>query len=294
MGRALVEFFVIYAEQKGTPPWLKAVPARDKLVRLRALATEALSIWNDLKSWSAYLRQQLDLLIANAKTDTCTILQNIDRLYSAYVSAQKRLNEIRQEINALLADPEVQMALPESLVRESYRAKKEDYHFVGVMFSEIPPKEPTQRTALIEHLNQQRVEYTKALADFNTYAPLAVEDWQSSPDRLQVEARIAQAVQQAIPHIRDYKAGKISEAEFDARIDAIVSDAAADIAKIIRSWAKEKNANAQRALEADEKMKAIESDIKALTRECPQLKAKYNVVDTPPGWEEWLKQVGLA
>jgi len=294
VARILLEFPRAPATFTGTPPWIKAVPARDKLVRLRALATEALSIWNDIKSWSAYLRRQLDLLIADAKTDTCTILQNIDRLYSAYVSAQKRLSEIRREIDALLADPEVQIALPESLVRESYRAKKEDYHFVGVMFSEIPPKEPTQRTALIEHLNKQRVEYMKALADFNTYAPLAVEDWQSSPERLQVEARIAQAVQQAIPHIKDYKAGKISEAEFDARIEAIVSDAVADIAKIVRSWAKEKNANAQKALEADEKMKAIESDIKALIRECPQLKAKYNVVDKPEGWDEWLKRVGLA
>ena len=294
MARILIEFPRTPATFTGTPPWLKAVPARDKLVRLRALATEALSIWNDLKSWSAYLRQQLNLLINDKDTDTCTILQNIDRLYDAYVRAQRRLSEIRREIDALLADPEVQAALPESLVRESYRAKKEDYHFIGVVFSEIPPPEPTVRTEFINNLADLRSKYEQAKGDYDLYAQLAAKDWQSSAERLQVEARIAQAVERLLPAIRDYKAGKISEAEFNAKVEREVLDAAADIARIVQEWATKKNANAQKALDAQSKMTAIATKIKQLAREYPQLKAKYNVIDKPEGWEEWLKRAGLA
>jgi hypothetical protein len=294
MARITIEFPRTPATQTGTPPWIKAVPARDKLVRLRALATEALSIWNDLRSWSTYLRQQLNMLIGDKDTDTCTILQNIDKLYNAYVSAQKRINEIRQEINALLADPEVQMALPESLVSESYRAKKEDYHFVGVIFSNIPPKEPTVRTEFINNLADLQSKYEQAKNDYNLYAPMAAKGWESSTERLQVEARIAQAVERLIPAIRDYKAGKISEAEFDARVNKEVLDAAADIAKIVQTWATEKDENAKRALDAQSKMTAIATKIKQLTRECPQLKDKYNVIDKPEGWEEWLRKAGLT
>ena len=294
MTRILLEFPRTPATMTGTPPWIKAVPARDKLVRLRALATEALSIWNDLKSWSAYLRHQLDLLIGDKDTDTCTILQNIDKFYSAYVRASRRLNEIRQEIDRLLADPEVQAAIPESLVRESYRAKKNDYHFLHVVFSEVPPKEPTVRTEFVNNLADLQSKYEQAKHDYDLHAQLAAKEWESSAERLQAEARIAQAVERLIPAIRDYKAGKITEVELNAKVNKEVLDAAADIAKIVQEWATKKSENAKKALDAQSKMNATATKIRQLTRECPELKAKYNVIDKPEGWDEWLRSVGLA
>jgi hypothetical protein len=294
MARILVEFPRGHAWLSGTPAWLTAVPARDKLMRLRALATECASILTSLRTMDSKLRQLLTELVGGSKTDTCTLLGLIDRMREQYERAARELKAKREEIDRLLSDPEVQTTIKPADVAAAYRAKKTENYFEHVVFAELPPKTPTQRTALIEHLNELRRKYADALADYNTYAPLAAKDWQSSAERLQAEARIAQAVERLIPAIRDYKAGKISEAEFNAKVEKEVLDAAADIAKIVQEWATKKNANAQKALEALSTMESVRSSIKAHLRECPELKAKYNVIDKPEGWDEWLKQVGLA
>jgi exoribonuclease R len=123
------------------------------------------------------------------------------------------------------------------------------------------------------------IEEAKAIIEQNE--PLVVRDFRESEEYAEIQALIARLIENIIPDIKNLKAGKITETEFWAKVNAQIQQIVATIKAKITTWLNRNRQAVARIQQAKKNMTDAQTALNAMLRECPELKRKYNIVDTP-------------
>lgn len=275
---------VIYAGEaraSGTPPWMIAETISTKLKQLRSLAGEANALASTVRTLSSKIMTLLNKIIEDNTTDTCTLLRLLDPLVTQYNTYRDRLNQIRAQIDQMLNDPEVQSIIKPTDVQTFYKAKNENTRAYLIQFANLPPDMPTIRARYIEKIQQLRTTIEQAQAIIEVNEPLVVNDFRRSEEYAEIKALIARLIVDIMPDIKDLKAGKITETEFWAKVNAQILQIAATIMEKITTWLNRNRQAVARIQSAKKDMIDAQTALNAMLKECPELKRKYNIVDRP-------------
>jgi DNA repair exonuclease SbcCD ATPase subunit len=183
----------------------------------------------------------------------------------------------------MLNDPEIQSIIKPTDVQTFYKAKNENTRAYLVQFADLPPEAPTHRTRFIEKIQKlmSSIEEAKAIIEQNE--PLVVRDFRESEEYAEIQALIARLIENIIPDIKNLKAGKITETEFWAKVNAQIQQIVATIKAKIMTWLNRNRQALARIQQAKKDMTDAQTALNTMLRECPELKRKYNIVDTPEG-----------
>jgi len=266
-----------------TPPWMISEPVMNKLKQLRGLAGEAQTLATTVRTLSTKIMTLLNKIIEDNTTDTCTLLQLLDPLVAQYNTYRDRLNQIRAQIDQMLNDPEIQSIIKPTDVQSFYKAKNENTRAYLIQFANLPPETPTYRTKFIEKVQKLISTIEQAQATIEQNEPLVVNDFRQSEEYAEIQALIARLIENIIPDIKNLKAGKITEAEFWAKVNAQIQQIVATIKAKIRTWLNRNKQALARIQQAKKDMIDAQATLNAMLRNCPELKRKYNIIDTPEG-----------
>ena len=276
-----IEIYTDEARASGTPRWMIAETISNKVKQLRALTGEAQALATTVRTLSSKIMTLLNKIIEDNTTDTCTLLQLLDPLVAQYNIYRNRLNQIRTQIDQMLNDPEIQSIIKPTDVQTFYKAKNENTRAYLVQFADLPPDAPTYRTRFIEKVQKlmSSIEEAKAIIEQNE--PLVVRDFRESEEYAEIQALIARLIENIIPDIKNLKAGKITETEFWAKVNAQIQQIVATIKAKIMTWLNRNRQALARIQQAKKNMIDAQTALNTMLRECPELKRKYNIVDTP-------------
>jgi len=276
-----IEIYADEARASGTPRWMIAETISNKVKQLRALTGEAQALATTVRTLSSKIMTLLNKIIEDNTTDTCTLLQLLDPLVAQYNIYRNRLNQIRTQIDQMLNDPEIQSIIKPTDVQTFYKAKNENTRAYLVQFADLPPEAPTYRTRFIEKVQKlmSSIEEAKAIIEQNE--PLVVRDFRESEEYAEIQALIARLIENIIPDIKNLKAGKITETEFWAKVNAQIQQIVATIKAKIMTWLNRNRQALARIQQAKKNMTDAQTALNTMLRECPELKRKYNIVDTP-------------
>ncbi|MCI4409543.1 MAG: hypothetical protein JHC26_10665 [Thermofilum sp.] len=269
------------ARASGTPPWMISVAIGYKVKQLRALAGEAQTLATTVRTLSAKIITILDKIINDNTTDTCTLLQLLDPLVTQYNTYRDRLNEIRTQIDQMLQDPEIQKIVSPMDIQTYYKAKNDSTRAYLVQFANLPPDTPTIRTKFIEKIQQLRTTIEQAQAIIEENEPLVVNDFRQSQEYAEIQALIAKLVEEILPDIKELKAGRITETEFWAKVNAQIQQLVATIKEKINTWLNRNRQALARIQSAKKDLQDAQTALNAMLQDCPDLKRKYNIIDRP-------------
>lgn len=275
------DIVVEIARASGTPPWMMAEPISNKLKQLRALTGEANALASTVRTLSTKIMNLLEKIINDNTTDTCTLLQLLDPLVTQYNTYRDRLNQIRAQIDQMLQDPEVQKIISPTDIQTYYKAKNDSTRAYLIQFANLPPDTPTIRARYIEKIQKLRTTIEQAQATIEQNEPLVVNDFRQSKEYAELRALIARLIEDIIPDIKNLKAGKITETEFWAKVNAQIEQLAATIREKITTWLNRNRQALARIQSAKKDMIDAQTALNAMLKECPKLKRKYNIVDRP-------------
>ena len=265
----------------GTPPWMIAEPISNKLKQLRALTGEANALATTIRTLSTKIMNLLDKIINDNTTDTCTLLQLLDPLVTQYNTYRDRLNQIRAQIDQMLQDPEIQKVISPTDVQTYYKARNDSTRAYLIQLANLPPDTPTIRTRFIEKIQQLRTTIEQAQSIIEQNEPLVVNDFRQSEEYAEIQALIARLIEDIIPDIRNLKAGKITEAEFWAKVNTQIQQLVATIREKINTWLNRNRQALARIQSAKKDLLDAQTALNTMLKECPELKRKYNIVDRP-------------
>jgi hypothetical protein len=272
-----IEIYTDEARASGTPRWMIAETISNKVKQLRALTGEAQALATTVRTLSSKIMTLLNKIIEDNTTDTCTLLQLLDPLVAQYNIYRNRLNQIRTQIDQMLNDPEIQSIIKPTDVQTFYKAKNENTRAYLVQFADLPPEAPTYRTRFIEKVQKlmSSIEEAKAIIEQNE--PLVVRDFRESEEYAEIQSLIARLIENIIPDIKNLKAGKITETEFWAKVNAQIQQIVATIKAKITTWLNRNRQALARIQQAKKNMTDAQTALNAMLRECPELKRKYNM-----------------
>jgi len=278
-----IEIYTGEARASGTPQWIISEAISNKIKLLRALTGEAQTLATTTRTLSSKIMSLLNKIIEDNTTDTCTLLQLLDPLVAQYNTYRDRLNQIRTQIDQMLQDPEIQKIISPTDVQTFYKAKNDNTRAYLVQIANLPPDTPTIRTRFIEKIQQLRATIEQAQATIEQNEPLVVNDFRQSEEYAEIQALIAKLIENIIPDIKNLKAGKITETEFWAKVNAQIQQIVATIKAKINTWLNRNRQALARIQQAKKDMINAQTALNAMLRDCPELKRKYNIIDTPEG-----------
>ncbi len=285
----LVEMIVDRAAISGTPPQLVSIKDVQKVKTLRGLAATAQQLAQSVKQISTRLVRILNELLQNDTLSTCTILEMLDPLVEQYNNALNELNNTRRQIDILLSDPNVQSIIKPTDVATIYRAKTAATYMQIIQFTSLPAKRPTVREPFIKKIEQLRNDVEEAKAILEREEPELVKSFFESTEYATIISQRQEILLDLAKSIKDFKDGKISEAELRLQIDAAVAKFVQVVMKNLTAWQEKYKDKVADVMKAKKKKEINETQLELLLRrtpKCEDLKRKYYIIDTPEEYRE--------